>query len=681
LVSLGQTGQNDLTSPSYLAFIRSNTAAAATGFVPNRNGVTTNANDPATYNQAYLTESWSDNTNIYALVQNGQATTLQATQSSGPFIISNYALGSSVFTTATNQYYNGYLGEVLFFNQDLSTADRQLIEGYLSWKWAIQNNLPSSPWFNSATNTYVQAHPSSQSLQTYGFLMTTIPFAPQTPRISTITESGFTVTWSASFGATGYSINIVKADNSYNQTFTVNNTLTYVATGLASGSNYTITLKAINTTGTSTSTSSTTTLTLPTAPTNLTVDTIVETGFIVRWTAAVGATSYDIKIGAFDSGEFSTIVPGSSTTPLEGIFNYVTSNTYFQVTGLKPGTIYTVIVQSINATGFSTTQVTRNVLTLSIAPSNLSFSQITETQFVATWIGAVSATSYDMTVKDANNNNITIANPIASNTSYLVTGLTPGMLYTVSVKSINTSGTSTTTVVATVLTLSTAPASLAVSGAIGQTSFSVSWTASYGASNYLVSCSGFGGFSAVTSSTSQLITGLLPGTQNVVVVRSINASGTSITQSTITVLTLPLAPVTVSSSQITESGVIINWLASTGAASYTLSISGNVSNVSITGGTTYVATGLSSGTQYTVTIYSVNATGTSSNYAVFYVLTLPASPASLSPSGIGQTSFTMNWAASTGATSYYISCNDYNAFVSATSQVITGLQPGTLNTV
>jgi hypothetical protein len=44
----------------------------------------------------------------------------------------------------TNDYWKGYIGEVIIFNTALSANDRQSIEGYLGWKWGLQGNLPST---------------------------------------------------------------------------------------------------------------------------------------------------------------------------------------------------------------------------------------------------------------------------------------------------------------------------------------------------------------------------------------------------------------------------------------------------------------------------------------------------------------------------------------------------------
>jgi hypothetical protein len=41
-----------------------------------------------------------------------------------------------------NQFYTGNIYEILFFNSYLTTTQRQAVEGYLAWKWGLQDRLP-----------------------------------------------------------------------------------------------------------------------------------------------------------------------------------------------------------------------------------------------------------------------------------------------------------------------------------------------------------------------------------------------------------------------------------------------------------------------------------------------------------------------------------------------------------
>ena len=50
-------------------------------------------------------------------------------------------------------YFQGYIAEVLVYFNTLTTAQIRAIEGYLSWKWGLQENLPGGHP-NSSVNNY-----------------------------------------------------------------------------------------------------------------------------------------------------------------------------------------------------------------------------------------------------------------------------------------------------------------------------------------------------------------------------------------------------------------------------------------------------------------------------------------------------------------------------------------------
>jgi hypothetical protein len=52
----------------------------------------------------------------------------------------NFNIGSS----RNGNLFSGYYCELVVFNVALSTSDRQLMEGYLAWKWGIQAKLPEA---------------------------------------------------------------------------------------------------------------------------------------------------------------------------------------------------------------------------------------------------------------------------------------------------------------------------------------------------------------------------------------------------------------------------------------------------------------------------------------------------------------------------------------------------------
>jgi hypothetical protein len=57
----------------------------------------------------------------------------------------------SILIGGPNEPLTGHIAEILIYDSVLSTTDRQSIEGYLSWKWGLQANLPSAHPYYSAS--------------------------------------------------------------------------------------------------------------------------------------------------------------------------------------------------------------------------------------------------------------------------------------------------------------------------------------------------------------------------------------------------------------------------------------------------------------------------------------------------------------------------------------------------
>jgi hypothetical protein len=51
-------------------------------------------------------------------------------------------------TDGTANFYDGTMSEYIYYNSVLSESQRQNVEGYLAWKWGIQNSLPSTHPFS-----------------------------------------------------------------------------------------------------------------------------------------------------------------------------------------------------------------------------------------------------------------------------------------------------------------------------------------------------------------------------------------------------------------------------------------------------------------------------------------------------------------------------------------------------
>ena len=229
-------------------------------------------------------------------------------------------------------------------------------------------------------------------------------------------------------------------------------------------------------------------------------------------------------------------------------------------------------------------------------------------------------------------------------------------------------GTSADSNVITVLTsgrpLATAATSVSAAG------FSANWGAVTGAASYRLDVSAsitFGTFVAgyqdlnVNNVTTYAVTGLAGGTTYYYRLRAVNGSGASADSNTITVLTVPAAPVATAATTVSATGFSANWNAATGASGYYLDVATDggfaapvvgYSNLNVTNVTTFAVTGLAGGATYYYRLRAVNASGTSADSNVITVLTVPVAPVATAATAITVSGFSANWGAVTGATSY-----------------------------
>lgn len=156
----------------------------------------------------------------------------------------------------------------------------------------------------------------------------------------------------------------------------------------------------------------------------------------------------------------------------------------------------------------------------------------------------------------------------------------------------------------------------------------------------------------------------------------------------------PSAPANLAASGITQSTLTLNWSASTdniGVTGYDVYRNGTKLNSALVTTTNYSVSGLTAATSYQFYVRARDAVGnTSANSNTITVVTpdtqAPTAPSSLNASGIGTSSFTLGWTASTdnvGVTGYNIFQNSVklNASpVSTNSFAVSNLSPSTTYT-
>ncbi len=208
--------------------------------------------------------------------------------------------------------------------------------------------------------------------------------------------------------------------------------------------------------------------------------------------------------------------------------------------------------------------------------------------------------------------------------------------------------------------------------ASGTSTINLSWTASSGATSYLVKRSTTSGaevqIASGVTATTYADTSLSSGTTYYYVVTAVNSGGSSgnsseVFATTTSVVGAPTAPSSLFVTLTTSSQVSLAWSASSGATSYVVrrgTTSGVYSTIaSAVTATSYADSGLSASTQYFYVIAASNGSGTSANSAPVSVttsappVTAPTAPTSLTATATN-TQIDLSWTASSGATSYIV---------------------------
>ena len=114
-----------------------------------------------------------------ALYYNGSLPTPTATTQFNytPGTAAGIVVGSYWYNSTGNSTFVGNICELIVYNQTLTTAQRQQVEGYLAWKWGLQASLPSTHPNYITTANFVKS----------GTLVSTHPFYSQMPMTRTFT--------------------------------------------------------------------------------------------------------------------------------------------------------------------------------------------------------------------------------------------------------------------------------------------------------------------------------------------------------------------------------------------------------------------------------------------------------------------------------------------------------------
>ena len=380
---------------------------------------------------------------------------------------------------------------------------------------------------NTSYTIVVIAINSGGQANSLPFTVTTLMIPPteiSNVESSSITQTGFTITWPGGDGATSYSYEL----NGSLVTPSIDNGLSSKSatfTGLTPNTSYTIVVTAINSGGQANTFPITVTTLLepPTGLTDVSSNSITTTGFTLTWSGGQGAESYSYELNGYPA------------TPSAD--NGLTNSASFAV---SPDTSYTVVITAINSGGQTSTSYT---LTTPMEPptalTDVSSNSITTTGFTLTWSGGQGAESYSYEV------NGYPATPSADNglTNSASFAVSPDTSYAVVITATNSGG-STSSSPYTLTTPMEPPTALTDITIVNKSSnlFKVSWSGAQNTSSYSYTIDG----NTVTpfndngiTDKSAVFAGLTPNTSYILVITAIN-SVASLSSSPVTVTLNPL---------------------------------------------------------------------------------------------------------------------------------------------
>jgi len=263
-------------------------------------------------------------------------------------------------------------------------------------------------------------------------------------------------------------------------------------------------------------------LNAPAAPLNLTA--AAGNGQVaLAWTASANASSYSVYRGTSAGGESSTAIA-------------TVGGTSYTNTGLVNGTKYFYTVKASNIGGTSPYSNEASSIPLPPPPSTPTglAAAAGDTKVTLTWSGGTGATSFNIYRGLSTGNES--PTPVATNVSaspYVDTGLVDGTAYFYTIKAVNIGGTSAFSNEAAATPVPPVPAApTALAATPGDSTISLGWTASSGASSYNVyrgpSMGGEAPSAIASTSTATYVdTHLTNGVTYYYVVKAVNLGGIS----------------------------------------------------------------------------------------------------------------------------------------------------------
>jgi titin len=513
---------------------------------------------------------------------------------------------------------------------------------------------------------------------------TTIPPAPSSLTLSSLSTSQIKLTWANVDGETGFKVERSPNGSDWTQiASTAVNILTYTSSSLATDTLYYYRVRAFRSEGDGAYTDASSTRTLLAAPTGLSAAVQSTTQINLSWSDSTGETGYRVEK-----------LVGTTWTQVGEDLD--ADETDLNVTGLTAGTSYSYRVRGINSGGISTGSSTATATTIPPAVGSISALALTNASIKITFGNVSGETGFKVERSPDGLDWTQVGTSAVNILTYTDTTLETDTVYYYRVKPYNGGGTGEASSSTNTRTLLNAPSN--VSAAVFSTTrIDVSWDDMDGESAYkvekLVGTAWTQVGATLDADTTEFsVTGLTAGTAYSFRVRAVNAGGTSAGSTSATATTIPPAPVT-SATTISSTQINVSWTNVAGETGYKIERSPDGAEwtevaTKLANLLTYSDTGLSADTSYQYRVRAYNAAGNSEYSSAITKKTVMLAPTGLAGEATSPSIVHLTWEDSSGETGYKVERLSGTSWiqqgnimaVNSTSTDAVALTPGTTYT-